>query len=124
MNAHWRDVLRHRALASVCIHRKPALLEEFEPAIHVAHPSPLVPTFPQHFLPTLIPAANGVVVMQPRNLFRHYPRPYIHIIVKKEFAEPWMTEHASSVPTRWLNLYGFHRMEYYDVKVSVARADK
>lgn len=123
MNPHWRDVLRYRALTSVRIHRKPSSLEEVEPTVPVPVPSPVVPTFPQHLLPAFVPSMNGTLIMQHLNMFRHYPRPYIHIIVKKQFAEPWMTEHASSAPAHWLDVHGFYRMEHFDIKVSIACAE-
>jgi hypothetical protein len=48
--------------------------------------------------------------------------PYIHIIFKKERAEPWMTEFESVIPKTpvdWLAQRGFGGMEYFSVKVGV-----
>lgn len=48
-------------------------------------------------------------------------KPYIHIIFKKESAEPWMTDFESPIPTSpdWLYLRGFQDMEHFDIRVGV-----
>jgi hypothetical protein len=49
-------------------------------------------------------------------------KPNIHIIFKKEAAEPWMTQFESvipKVPTDWLAEHGFGSMEHFNIKVGV-----
>lgn len=97
MNPLWRTALRDRHLSALRIHRKPAN-------------RPVVQAFQNN--PN---QAAGLAVLQ-------QTQPYIHIVFKEEFAAPWMAALHSDVPNAprdWRNEYGFARMEYFDVKVSV-----
>ncbi|KAF1941089.1 hypothetical protein EJ02DRAFT_503754 [Clathrospora elynae] len=97
MNNLWRTILRNRSLASVRVHRKPAA-----PKATVSVPVVSAPVL-----------APGAAVPE--------PKAYIHVIFKKEFADPWMTEFESVVPKTpdWLLERGFGGMEYFDVRVGV-----
>jgi len=48
-------------------------------------------------------------------------KPYIHLIFKKDTAEPWMSQFDSVIPESpgWLFLHGFYPMEHFDVRVGV-----
>ncbi|XP_014557253.1 hypothetical protein COCVIDRAFT_15485 [Bipolaris victoriae FI3] len=111
-NEHWEELLRCRSLASVRIHRAP-------PTRYVSTPGCAIP---QDLLAvsTPIPAANGIY---PPNvqMFRVpvVPNPYIHIIFRRERAEPWMTEFKSEIPDNWLAQHGFKDMDHFEVKVGV-----
>ncbi|CAA9962697.1 hypothetical protein PTMSG1_06071 [Pyrenophora teres f. maculata] len=96
MNSLWRTILRTRALASVRVHRKPA---------RTVAATVMRTTGPQAPVPET--------------------QPYIHIVFKKEFAEPWMTEYESVIPKKadWLFDRGFNVMEYFDVRVGVEQHD-
>ncbi|KAF2133894.1 hypothetical protein P153DRAFT_409189 [Dothidotthia symphoricarpi CBS 119687] len=97
MNNLWRTILRTRSLASVRLLRKPA--------------TPVTPTF--------TPAPTPPVpIIGLRPMIRE-PRPYIHILFRKECAESWMTALESKAPTMWLSDRGFGGMEHFDVKVGV-----
>ena len=98
MNVLWRSILRTRSLASVQIHRQPPGSSQTLPSAHMARPVGVVR-----------PIAPG-------------SRPYIHIIFKKEAAEPWMTKLDAPVPQGWLAACGFGAMEHFDIKVGVALA--
>lgn len=96
MNNLWRTILRSRSLASVRIHRKPASRGAVATPFTV-----IVGARPP------VPAAT---------------KPYLHLIFKKDTAEPWMTEFVSVIPkspTDWLAERGFGAMEYFEVKVGV-----
>jgi hypothetical protein len=100
MNNLWRTILRNRALASVCIHRKPA------PPAALPVPSSRIPRT----------AGVQVAVGTPTT------KPYIHIVFKQNFAEPWMTKFESVIPKNpvdWLAERGFGAMKYFDVRVGV-----
>lgn len=99
MNISWRNILRTRALASVKIHRQPA-----------------GPT--QASLP--VPVAQAAVILA-HSPSAHGSRPYIHLLFKPERADAWMTEFESWIPKGWLVARGFEAMEYFDIKVGVAR---
>lgn len=99
MNALWRTILRTRSLASVRIYRQPAGSSSQTPS-----PSP---------------TARSIGIVRP---VAPAPRPYIHILFKKEGAEAWMTRLDSPIPQGWLSARGFAFMEYFDVKVGVAPA--
>jgi hypothetical protein len=45
--------------------------------------------------------------------------PYIHIIYREEFAEPWMLNFHSKVPREWRAARGFMAMEHYELKVGI-----
>ncbi|KAJ4361489.1 hypothetical protein N0V95_001826 [Ascochyta clinopodiicola] len=94
MNTVWRAILRTRSLAAVEVHRKPA-----------SPPS----TSPPSLASIPIPIALG-------------PRPYIHIIFRREAAEAWMIDDVTVIPDGWLKARGFGTMEYFEVKVGVAPA--
>ena len=98
MNCLWRTILRARSLASVRIHRKPA--------------STVATTVVRTTGPNPNPALATVT------------KPYIHIVFKKEFAEPWMTEFESVIPKTpdWLLARGFGGMEHFDVRVGVEQS--
>lgn len=98
MNIHWRSILRTRSLASVQIHRQPTGTSQTPSSAPVAQPI-------------------GVV-----RLVAPAPRPYIHIIFKKDAAEAWMTKLDAAIPAGWLEDRGFASMEHFDVKVGVAPA--
>ncbi|KAF1849199.1 uncharacterized protein K460DRAFT_404436 [Cucurbitaria berberidis CBS 394.84] len=68
------------------------------------------------------PAARHVSVFL--STFSPSVKPYIHIIFKKKYAEPWMTKFDSAIPKvpDWLADRGFSDMEYFDVKVGVEPA--
>ncbi|RAR13781.1 hypothetical protein DDE83_002818 [Stemphylium lycopersici] len=110
MNNLWRTILRSRSLQAVRIHRKPAP--------RPSAPVPIV-TAQTGVLATIaaLPIIAGGLVNAPV-----VTKPYIHIVFKKEAAEPWMNEFESvipKIPTDWLEERGFDRMEYFDVKVGV-----
>jgi hypothetical protein len=107
MNGLWRSILRTRALASVTLHRKPASrivdLASFLPG-----------TLPGPVTAHLIP---GRITLE--------TKPYIHVLFRAEFAEPWMTQLVSDIPKApvdWLAERGFGGMEHFDVRVGVAPA--
>jgi hypothetical protein len=111
MNNLWRTVLRNRKLASVRVHRKPA------PPVPVA-------VVAGHMLGrtrgAIAAAAAPVQPAQP--VVPAITKPYLHIIFKKDAAEPWMTAFESVVPKTpvdWLVERGFGNMEYFDVRVGV-----
>ena len=98
--------MRSRSLQAVRIHRKPATPVPIA-ITHVGVPPPMA----------ALPIIAGGLVNAPA-----VTKPYIHIVFKKEAAEPWMTEFESVVPKTpidWLQERGFDRMEYFDVKVGV-----
>lgn len=101
MNTLWRTILRNRALASVRIHRKPAGSVSTRSSSSLAGGPPLA---------SIGNVSQGI-------------KPYIHIVFKQECAEPWMTKFESEIPKfpDWLVDRGFGGMEYFDVKVGVAR---
>lgn len=99
MNTVWRTILRTRALAAIRIHRKHASPASNPRPVHLA-------VHPTHVIPLVLPP----------------PRPYIHILFRRDAAEAWMTQEMSMIPANWLKARGFHGMEYYDVKVGVAPA--
>lgn len=43
----------------------------------------------------------------------------MHLIFRREKAEPWMTEFESVIPNNWLVQHGFGSMEHFEVKVGV-----
>ena len=93
MNSLWRAILRNRSLASIRLYRKPASY------VHLMNY--VLPGFGR-----LPPVAQ----------------PYIHLVFKKEFAEPWMTQFESTIPQApydWLANHGFGGMEHYEVRVGV-----
>lgn len=92
MNVEWRSILRTRSLAAVRIHRKAVVTAPSLAAPFAAYLSAAGP------LPT---------------------RPYIHILFRKDAAEPWMTLPVSAIPPHWLTIRGFDRMEYFQVRVGV-----
>ena len=98
MNYLWRTILRARSLASVCIHRKPDSTVAAA-VVRTTGPNPHPP-----------PATAT--------------KPYIHILFKKEFAEPWMTGFESVIPKTpdWLLTRGFGGMEHFDVRVGVEQS--
>jgi hypothetical protein len=114
MNNNWRTILRTRSLASVTIHRKPAPPlggGGVDVTIAVPAPAPAHATAP----------AGGVFVLM--SVATAEPKPYIHILFRRQFAEPWMTSRDSiipKVPTDWLTDRGFGGMEHFDIKVGVA----
>jgi hypothetical protein len=96
MNGLWRSILRSRSLASVRIHRKPAQ-----------------PTTASAFTVATVGAHLAVPAVI---------KPYLHIIFRKDSAEPWMTQFESvvpKVPANWLAQRGFGGMEHFEVKVGV-----
>ena len=106
MNSLWRVILRNRAIASIRVHRFPPT--RALPTGGYAHTMPLTPM-------TGIFSIGGT--------FFQSTHPYIHIIFKREHAEPWMTEFESNIPKTprdWLIDHGFGGMEYFNVKVGVA----
>lgn len=107
MNMVWRTILRSRALSSVRVHRQPRArrLGAGDLVAAVASRS----------------RAAGMSVAPPRNSVQ-VVKPYIHIIFKKECAEPWMNKFESHIPKHpdWLAARGFGAMEYFDIKVGVA----
>lgn len=107
MNTLWRTILRTRRLASITLHRQPALVTvEF---------ASLIPGSPEHLLASRFVSPPRFVIVK--------PKPFIHILFRKECAEPWMTQFVSEIPKApvdWLEAHGFDRMEYFDVKVGVA----
>ena len=114
MNTAWRSILRARALASVTLHRKPAH--------RIVDFSSLIPGTPEYaqalrFVPFPVPTT-------PYRVSINY-RPFIHILFRKETAEPWMTEFVSPIPKSpidWLAAHGFDNMEYFEIKVGIAPA--
>ncbi|KAI4625973.1 hypothetical protein J4E80_003107 [Alternaria sp. BMP 0032] len=94
-----------RSLASVRIHRKPAQRD--------TAPVPAAPAM------VALAATLGVVIPATPAV----TKPYLHIIFKKESAEPWMTQFESVVPTGWLSKHGFGGMEHFEVKVGVDKDD-
>ncbi|KAJ4984945.1 hypothetical protein SVAN01_09551 [Stagonosporopsis vannaccii] len=98
MNTIWRQILRTRALAAVMIHR--------QPTSPLQAPSPVTRGT---VVFTQIPAAS-------------VPRPYIHLVFKRERAASWMTEFHSQIPQFWLMARGFDALEHFDIKVGVASA--
>jgi hypothetical protein len=96
MNVLWRSILRSRSLVSVSIHRKPAGSSQIPSQMLTARPVGIVR-----------PIATG-------------PRPYIHILFKKEAAEAWMSKLDAPIPQDWLEDRGFAGMEHFDVKVGIA----
>lgn len=97
MNPLWRTILRTRALAAVHIHRQPA---------------GSVPGFPASLTGATLVSANHPPATAG-------PRPFIHVVFKRERAESWMTEFESQIPQNWLSDRGFDAMEYFEVKVGV-----
>jgi hypothetical protein len=109
MNGIWRSILRTRALASVTLHRKPA-----PRSVELASliPGPVVQPTAGIFGPPTGRAALDT-------------KPFIHVLFRPEFAEPWMTQLISDIPKTpvdWLATRGFGEMEHFDVKVGVAPA--
>ena len=104
MNGLWRTILRNRQLASVRVHRKPA------PPAPVAAPQ------------TARLAPVGIVAAPALPVAPLVTKPYIHIVFKRDTAEPWMTAFESVIPTDWLADRGFGAMEYFDVRVGVVQA--
>jgi hypothetical protein len=118
MNHLWRTILRTRSLASVTLHRKPA-------SRTVPLPDPVIrPARAHAAAPATVP--GGLIVVLPGGNVTNItlePKPYIHILFKRDRAEPWMTQLISDVPKTpkdWLADRGFGGMEYFDVKVGVA----
>lgn len=111
MNTLWRTILRARGLASVTLHRKPAH--------RTVDFSSLIPGSPEHqqasrFVPFPVPVPYLVTIIA---------KPYIHMLFRKDSAEPWMTDFVSPIPKTpvdWLAAHGFAEMEYFDIKVGVA----
>jgi len=107
MNHHWRSILRTRSLASVTLHRKPG-----------THSVPFVS------LPPGVVRARILAHLDPRlpvpTMVTVDKKPFIHMLFRAEFAEPWMTKFESDLPTDWLSERGFGNMEYFDIKVGVA----
>jgi hypothetical protein len=109
MNGVWRSILRTRALASVTIHRKPA-----PRTVDLAS---LIPVPVIHHTAGTLPPPTGRVTIE--------TKPFIHVLFRSEFAEPWMTQLVSDIPKTpvdWLVARGFGEMEHFDVKVGVAPA--
>ncbi|KAH7384008.1 hypothetical protein BKA66DRAFT_417040 [Pyrenochaeta sp. MPI-SDFR-AT-0127] len=108
MNILWRAILRNRALASVRIHRKPAArLWSIDEMAGFGFSS----------------SASAALSIGYRFPVGQQPKPYIHIIFKKECAEPWMTGFESNIPKSpddWLAARGFGNMEHFDVRVGIA----
>ncbi|KAL6707241.1 hypothetical protein ACN47E_004229 [Coniothyrium glycines] len=96
MNTLWRTILRTHSLSSVLIHRSPPP----QPAV--------VPNYPINII------AGGPLLHT-----RFVSKPYIHIVFKKQCAEPWMKTFESVLPVNWLAEHGFGAMEYFEVKVGV-----
>ncbi|KAJ4372897.1 hypothetical protein N0V83_003188 [Neocucurbitaria cava] len=110
MNTLWRTILRNRALISVRVHRKPSRADPVA--------SPIRPAIPANIMaPRAIPTA-------PRSVVSPAAKPYFHILFKRAFAEPWMTDFNSKIPKipDWLGDRGFGYMEHFDVKVGVLSA--
>ena len=109
MNTLWRATLRNRALASVRIHRKPA-----SRPLGVGGLVNSTPSIPPH----------RALAGAPRGDSLQDVKPYIHIIFKRECAEPWMIGVESDIPKipNWLANRGFDNMEYFDIKVGVESA--
>jgi hypothetical protein len=111
MNNPWRSILRSRQLASVRVHRKPA------------PPAPGLGAAP------IVARARGALtarvatapVAAAQSAAPLVTKPYLHIIFKKDTAEPWMTAFESVIPKNpdWLAEHGFGNMEYFDVRVGV-----
>jgi hypothetical protein len=118
MNNNWRTILRTRSLASVTIHRKPAPpLGGGGVNVAIAVPASAPAPAPTH---AAAPAGGMFVLM---NVVPAEPKPYIHILFRRQFAEPWMTSRDSvipKVPADWLTDRGFGGMEHFDIKVGVA----
>jgi hypothetical protein len=116
MNGVWRSILRSRALASVTLHRKPApRTVDLASLIPVPLVQPTVGTLGLLGLP--IGPPTGRVTLE--------TKPFIHVLFRPEFAEPWMTQLVSDIPKTpvdWLVARGFGDMEHFDVKVGVAPA--
>jgi hypothetical protein len=45
--------------------------------------------------------------------------PYIHFLFREEWAEPWMENFDSPIPSNWLAIRGFSHMEHYAIKIGV-----
>jgi hypothetical protein len=105
MNNLWRTILRNRQLASVHVHRKPA------------PPAPVAAPLTARLAPV------GAVAQLAQPAAPLVTKPYIHIIFKKDTAEPWMTAFESIIPKTpdWLADRGFGGMEYFDVRVGVEK---
>ncbi|KAF1837629.1 hypothetical protein BDW02DRAFT_106444 [Decorospora gaudefroyi] len=106
MNSMWRTILRNHVLESVCVHRKPA-----PPA--AAGPGSGGLLVARYFHAAAAPPGP----MVPATV----TKPYMHIIFKKECAEPWMTQFESVIPKDWLAERGFSGMEHFDVRVGVEK---
>lgn len=96
MNTTWRTILRTRSLAAIRIHRKPAATPH---PPHLAQP-------PTRILVPIVPS----------------PRPYIHILFRRDAAESWMVDEVSEIPGDWLKDRGFANMEFFDIKVGAEPA--
>jgi hypothetical protein len=103
MNNIWRTILRTRSLASITLHRAPAPRTVLVSSLgRGALPQPPGVPMPTH------------VSMN--------TKPFIHILFRRECAEPWMNQLVSEPPKEldWLAERGFDAMEYFDVRVGVA----
>lgn len=120
MNNNWRTILRTRSLASVTIHRKPVPPVGGDSVnVTVAVPAPAPAFVPAY---AHVPALTGGIVVL-ANVVPPEPKPYIHILFRRQFAEPWMTSRDSAIPKLpidWLADRGFGGMEHFDIKVGVA----
>jgi hypothetical protein len=109
MNNLWRTILRNRQLASVRVHRKPA-------------PAPVSVVAGPMMARAHGAIATAVAVQPAQPNVPTFTKPYLHIIFKKDAAEPWMTAFESVIPKApvdWLVERGFGTMEYFDVRVGV-----
>ncbi|CBY01485.1 hypothetical protein LEMA_P002720.1 [Plenodomus lingam JN3] len=99
MNTLWRTILRTRAVAAVFVHRAPT-----SPLALSTEPTRALPQLAQRRAAQHPLAGNGA---------------YIHIVFKKDTAEPWMTSFESDIPTGWLADRGFYNMDFFEMRVGV-----
>jgi hypothetical protein len=107
MNLNWRKILRGRWLAEVRVVRQPNV-----GLSTAAQPTPGGPRSPTARVPRIL--HNGFFVTP---YVPDLPRPFLHVLFKQDFKEPWMTSEDAEIPEGWLEDHGFANMEHFFFKV-------
>ncbi|OAL57208.1 hypothetical protein IQ07DRAFT_30385 [Pyrenochaeta sp. DS3sAY3a] len=112
-NDAWFSLLTTGALASILVNRRPAMEWVDEDTSTTPAPPLRLEWIPGTV--ALPPGPPGTWSIRP-----HFPRPYIRILFKPEFAEDWMPQVASTAPAWWKTHHGFDQMEHFEVRVGLS----